>query len=150
MVDYVIELRDWLWPRLAAARLDLPAGWHWRSVCASDELLEGGAGVRFDHRLPVAGNRRPANPDPAFVVRHQGQPRAYRNQCGHVPVELDWPPGRFFDDSGLYLVCATHGATYRPADGSCADGRCRGRGLCPLHARESNGKVWVAFEIPEQ
>ena len=150
MVDSVSELRDWLWPRLAAARLDLPAGWHWRSVCASDELLEGGAGVRFDHRLPVAGNRRPANPDPAFVVRHQGQPRAYRNQCGHVPVELDWPPGRFFDDSGLYFVCATHGATYRPADGSCADGPCRGRGLSPLQARESNGKVWVAFEIPEQ
>jgi len=150
IVDSVHELRAWLWPRLAAARQDLPAGWHWRSVCLSSELLEGGAGVRFDARPGGANSGRPGDTDPAFVVRYQGQPRAYRNRCGHVSVELDWPAGRFFDDSGLYLVCATHGAMYRPADGSCAGGPCRGRGLSPLRTRESNGKVWVAFEIPAQ
>jgi phosphoglycolate phosphatase len=147
MVDSVHELREWVWPRLAAARRDLPVGWHWRRVCTSSELVEGGAGIRFDHGPGRSAGRRSVAARPAFVVRHQGEPRAFLNECGHVPVELDWPQGQFFDDSGLYLSCATHGAMYRPADGSCAGGPCRGRGLSPLRTRESNGKVWVAFEI---
>ena len=146
LVDEVAQLRDWLWPRLAAARRDLPPGSLWRAVCASADLKESGDGVRFDAAPPAAGARGTAARRPAFVVRHDGLPRAYLNECAHVPVELDWPAGRFFDHSGLYLVCATHGATYRAADGSCAGGPCRGRGLVPLTTRESNGRVWVAFE----
>ena len=72
--------------------------------------------------------------------------RAYLNRCAHAPVELDWPEGRFFDESGLYLVCATHGAMYRAEDGSCAGGPCHGRNLVTLEVREGAGQVWVAFE----
>lgn len=141
LVDDVAQLRAWLWPRLAAALRGLPSGFHWRAVCTSAALVEKGLGIRFD-----TGQGAAAAPKPAFLVRHDGQARAYLNECRHVPVELDWPVGRFFDNSGLYLVCATHGAMYRPADGSCASGPCRGRGLTPLRIQESNGKVWVAFE----
>lgn len=115
------------------------AGWRWQAVCRSEALREGGDGVGFEQPLPRA------RPEPAFVVRHGGQPRAYLNRCGHVPVELDWQPGRFFDDSGLYLICATHGALYHPDDGACAGGPCRGRGLVALQACEHRGVVWVAF-----
>ncbi len=146
LVDEVAQLRAWLWPRLVAAGRDLPPGSHWRAVCVSADLKEGGDGVRFDAAPPGAGAPGTTARRPAFVVRHEGLPRAYLNECAHVPVELDWPAGRFFDHSGLYLVCATHGATYRAADGSCAGGPCRGRGLTPLKTRESNGRVWVAFE----
>ena len=48
----------------------------------------------------------------AFAVRFRGRVRAFLNRCGHLPVELDWEEGRFFDASGLYLICATHGALY--------------------------------------
>ena len=79
---------------------------------------------------------------PAFVVRWRGVPRAYLNRCAHVPVELDWQPGQFFDMQGLYLMCSTHGATYDPASGSCTGGPCRGRGLVPLSVIETDGQIF--------
>lgn len=118
----------------------LPAavsGSAWRRVCASSDLDEGGDGVRFE--VP----ERAGELAPAFVVRFDGQPRAYLNRCGHVPVELDWQPGRFFDNSGLYLICATHGAMYDAGTGACAGGPCRGRGLATLRVCEAEGSVWV-------
>jgi nitrite reductase/ring-hydroxylating ferredoxin subunit len=79
----------------------------------------------------------------AFIVRFDGVPRAYLNQCGHVPVELDWLEGEFFDDSRLYLICSTHGALYDPASGRCVGGRCAGRGLKPLPVVEREGLIYL-------
>ena len=107
-----------------------------RLICTSDELAEQGRGVRFELR-------RFGKSQPAFVVRYDGAPRAFLNQCGHVPVELDWQEGEFFDDSRLYLICATHGALYHPASGACVGGRCAGRGLIPLPVVERDGQVFV-------
>lgn len=106
-----------------------------RLICASAELAELGRGVRFE--IERFGRR-----EPAFVVRYAGQPRAFLNQCGHVPVELDWQEGEFFDDSRLYLICATHGALYHPGSGACVGGRCAGRGLIPVPVVERDGHVY--------
>jgi nitrite reductase/ring-hydroxylating ferredoxin subunit len=108
----------------------------WSPVCASEDLDEGGDGRRFEL---LRGERREA----AFVVRVDGLPRAYLNRCAHVAVELDWIPGRFLDDSGLYVVCTVHGATYDATDGACTGGPCDGRGLQVLDCREADGTVWV-------
>ena len=35
-------------------------------------------------------------------------------------MEMDWQPNRFFDDTGRWLLCATHGAVYQPDTGECA------------------------------
>lgn len=107
-----------------------------RLICAADELVELGKGVRFEME-------RYGQPQPAFVVRFQGQPRGFLNQCGHVPVELDWQPGEFFDDSRLYLICATHGALYHPASGQCVGGRCAGRGLIQIPVVERDGQIYL-------
>lgn len=115
-----------------------------RALCASGDLAESGPGVRFalaDPEKVGAGGTAPA-----FVVRFQGQVRAYLNRCGHVPVELDWKPGEFFDDSGLYLICATHGALYAPDSGRCVSGRCAGRGLRALRVTERDGTVYLIGE----
>lgn len=106
-----------------------------RLICASSALEEGGKGVRFS--VPLHGQEASA-----FVVRHAGHVRAYLNRCGHVPVELDWQPGEFFDDSKLYLICATHGALYAPDSGRCVGGRCNGKGLTPLPVEERDGNVY--------
>ena len=107
-----------------------------RLICEADALEEGGRGVRFE--LQRGGQKQQA-----FVVRFNGQPRAYFNQCGHVPVELDWQEGEFFDDSRLYLICSTHGALYDPSSGRCVGGRCAGRGLKPLHVEEHEGRIYL-------
>jgi len=107
-----------------------------RLICAGAALLDGGEGVRFSvERHGVV--------DPAFVVRHHGIAHAFINRCGHVPIELDWEEGKFFDFSGLYLMCATHGALYSPESGRCLGGRCNGTGLEPLAIVEHDGNVYL-------
>lgn len=110
-----------------------------RLICTSAELAEGGLGVRFE--VDAVGG-----PEPAFAVRYRGQAYAYLNRCGHTPIELDWKPGEFFDISGLYLICATHGALFDPASGACLGGRCNGRGLDRLRIIEDAGGIYLIEE----
>lgn len=107
-----------------------------RLICASADLEEAGRGIRFV-------TRRDGAEQAAFVVRYDGAARAYLNRCQHVPVELDWMEGEFFDHSGLYLVCSTHGAAYLPDSGFCVAGPCKGRRLVALTVQEVDGQVWL-------
>ena len=75
-----------------------------------------------------------------FAIRFDGQVYAYLNQCAHVPMEMDYQPNRFFDSTGRFLMCATHGAIYRPETGECRGGPCRG-GLIKIALTERNGVV---------
>ncbi|MEN3278443.1 MAG: hypothetical protein V7631_4233 [Massilia sp.] len=104
-------------------------------ICDSDALVDRGAGVRF----PVSVFGEAAT---GFVVRYQGRPYAYLNRCAHVPIELDWVEGQFFESGGEYLMCATHGAVYRPESGVCAGGPCRGARLRQIAVHETDGKVY--------
>lgn len=104
-------------------------------ICDSDAVAEGGRGVRF----PVLAFGDAAT---GFVVRYDGKPRAYLNRCAHVPIELDWAEGEFFESSGLYLMCSTHGAIYVPDSGLCAGGPCKGGRLRPIAVRELDDKIY--------
>ena len=104
-------------------------------VCEASAVVEGGRGQRF----PVATGREITT---GFVVRHGGVAQAYLNRCAHVPIELDWNEGEFFDSSGLYLMCSTHGAIYRPDSGRCAGGPCRGGSLRKIGLIEQDGKIY--------
>lgn len=107
-----------------------------RLICDSASLADGGTGVRFE----VEWHGRQ---EPAFAVRFRGRVYAYLNRCGHVPMEMDWQPGQFFDFTGLYLVCSTHGALYAPESGACIGGRCDGKGLRPLAVVEREGRIYL-------
>jgi len=107
-----------------------------RVVCAGDELVDRGDGVRFE--VEVDGRI-----EPAFAVRYQGRVYAYLNRCAHMPMELDWKPGKFFDAWGLHLICSTHGATYAPDTGRCLRGPCFEAGLIPVPVEEHDGRVIV-------
>lgn len=104
-------------------------------ICASDQVAEGGRGVRF----PVRAFGYDAT---GFVVRYDGQAYGYLNQCAHVPVELDWVEGEFFESSGLYIMCATHGAIYVPETGHCAGGPCKGGRLRPISVQEEDNQIY--------
>jgi nitrite reductase/ring-hydroxylating ferredoxin subunit len=102
-------------------------------LCNAPELVEGGRAVPFD---VVFGGETCR----AFAVRFEGVAHAYLNRCSHVAMELDFQPDRFFDDSGRWLLCATHGAVYKPDTGECAGGPCRG-GLVKIVLSERDGVV---------
>ncbi|MFT5644972.1 MAG: nitrite reductase/ring-hydroxylating ferredoxin subunit [Janthinobacterium sp.] len=104
-------------------------------IGAADALHEGGKGLRF--ALTVGGA-----PGTGFVVRYQGKAYAYLNRCAHVPIELDWAEGEFFESSGLYLMCSMHGAIYAPSSGHCAGGPCRGGKLHPIAVVERDGQLF--------
>ena len=105
-------------------------------ICESSELRSGGLGVRFVVTLRDEST-------PAFVIRHESGVSAYVNRCAHIPVELDWAPGQFFDNEGVYLICATHGAVYGPASGLCLGGPCNGRSLEPVAVEERDGHIFL-------
>ncbi len=102
-------------------------------LCNSADLLDGGEAVPFDVLFAGQSCR-------AFAIRYQGAAHAYLNRCAHVAMEMDWQPNRFFDDSGRWLLCATHGAVYQPDSGECAGGPCRG-GLVKIALSEHGGVV---------
>ena len=110
-----------------------------RVICASGELAESGAGVRFPIGEATNG----------FAVRFRGQVRAYVNRCPHMGTELDWQPGEFFELGGLYLVCSTHGALFEPLTGKCVAGPCHGASLEPLQVREREGRITLEREVPD-
>ena len=103
-------------------------------LCSDHELVDGGLAVPFD--VVYAGQTCRA-----FAIRFGGLPHAYLNRCTHVAMELDWQPNRMFDDSGQWLLCASHGAAYQPDTGQCASGPCRG-GLVKIMLCEREGMVY--------
>ncbi|MDR7375564.1 nitrite reductase/ring-hydroxylating ferredoxin subunit [Rhodoferax ferrireducens] len=102
-------------------------------LCNAGDLHDGGDAVPFDVMYLGESCR-------AFAIRYNGQAYAYLNRCTHVPMELDYQPNRIFDDSGEWLLCATHGAAYRPDTGDCGGGPCRG-GLVKIALSEQDGVV---------
>lgn len=103
------------------------------ALCNSADLVDGGLAVPFD---VVYGGQTCR----AFAIRYRGQVHAYLNRCAHVAMEMDWQPNRFFDDTGRWLLCGTHGAAYEPDSGQCAGGPCRG-GLTRIVVSEHAGVV---------
>jgi nitrite reductase/ring-hydroxylating ferredoxin subunit len=113
-----------------------------QALCNSADLQNGGRAVPFD--VVHAGQTCRA-----FAIRYQGQAHAYLNRCSHVAMEMDWQPDRFFDETGRWLVCATHGATYEPDTGACQGGPCRG-GLVKIELVEQDGVIHWRAQYPFQ
>ncbi len=112
-----------------------------RVICEAARLAEGGTGARFD--WPPAGGA-----GKAFAVRYDGKAAAYVNRCPHLGVELDWEPGEFFEETGLYLICSTHGAIFDPSTGLCVGGPARGARLGAIAIGERDGLVQLVDEPP--
>jgi nitrite reductase/ring-hydroxylating ferredoxin subunit len=110
-------------------------------ICAAGQLADGGKGVRF----PVTAGGEDAT---GFVVRHGGRAYAYLNRCAHVPIELDWAEGEFFESGKQFLMCSTHGAIYAPETGACAGGPCRGGRLRSIVVIERDQQVyWLPDDL---
>lgn len=103
------------------------------ALCQSTDLVDSDVAVPF---YVVYGGQTCR----AFAVRFQGRVHAYVNRCTHVAMEMDYRPDHFFDMTGQWLICATHGALYQPDTGACRGGPCRG-GLAKIEISEYDGVV---------
>lgn len=103
-------------------------------LCRRDEIPAGQAIECAD----------PGDPDGAslVVLEAGGRIHAYRNSCPHAGRPLNWAPGRFLYAHGQ-LVCAAHGAAFRPEDGHCIGGPCRGASLTAVAVEVVEGEVRV-------
>lgn len=104
-------------------------------LCESSDLKECEGSVTFE----VLEFGRTA---PAFAVRFDNLALAYLNRCAHIPAEMDWQPGEFWDQDKRFIICAVHGALYDPPDGVCVAGPCRGKKLTPIRLQEQGGQVY--------
>ncbi|MCW5773276.1 MAG: Rieske 2Fe-2S domain-containing protein [Rhodospirillaceae bacterium] len=77
------------------------------------------------------------------VLRWQGELRAYVNSCPHLGLPLNLSGDNFFAEDGRHLVCAMHGALFRPEDGVCIAGPCTGDALKPVQIVVEDGAVWL-------
>ncbi|MEX8497623.1 MAG: Rieske (2Fe-2S) protein [Leptothrix ochracea] len=104
-------------------------------LCEATALVEGGSAHVFELRAHGETVR-------AFALRHEGQVVSYVNRCAHVPVELDWQPGEFLDDTRRWIICSMHGAVYDPVDGQCVGGPCHGEYLESVAVGEHEGRIY--------
>ena len=70
----------------------------------------------------------------------------YVNSCPHIGVSLDWAPHRFLSADGSRIVCSTHGAEFRIADGLCTAGPCLGERLEAVMIQIKDGCVFVPHD----
>lgn len=110
-------------------------------LCAQDEVSEGQAIECPDPRDPDGAS--------LIVLRSGGRVHAFLNICPHAGRPLNWAPGRFLYSLGQ-LVCAAHGASFRPEDGYCIGGPCRGESLKAVDIREVDGAICLAESNPLQ
>lgn len=105
-----------------------------RVLCRLDDLPDGAA--------------RGFAPTPGgftglFAVRQGGEVLVYVNACPHLGTPLDWTPDRFLSADGRRILCATHGAEFRIADGECLRGPCLGERLERVMIEIKDGVVLV-------
>jgi nitrite reductase/ring-hydroxylating ferredoxin subunit len=92
-------------------------------LCALDEIPDPGArGFAF---------RAGEHLFMGLVVRRGGALAGFVDRCPHNGTPLAVLPNRYLTRERDLLLCATHGALFRPDDGVCVAGPCEGRSLWP-------------------
>ncbi len=110
-------------------------------VCAFSELPETGSrGADVQHGETTIA---------VLVVRRGDDIYAYRNQCPHTGVSLDWMPHQFLNAEHTHIQCSNHGALFRIEDGYCIFGPCSGARLEQVVAEVVSGQVKVFLPATE-
>jgi len=107
-------------------------------VVAKDSELAEGQSAKFKFR--EAGDEREG-----FVIRHRGALHAYRNECRHIPMGMDWVENRFLSRDRCHIQCATHGALYEIETGLCVDGPPAGERLRRLDVEVRGDEIVVTL-----
>ncbi|MEM7374905.1 MAG: Rieske (2Fe-2S) protein [Bacteroidota bacterium] len=101
------------------------------------------------HRLEERGSIkldvefRPGIERNVLIIRYKEQAYAWLNACPHWGIDLGSNDEEFWTVDKESLVCQMHQARFRPDDGYCTSGPCRGRSLMALPLEESDGEVRI-------
>ena len=76
-----------------------------------------------------------------FVVRREKEIFAYVNSCPHLRTPLEFLNDKFLNAKKTAIVCSTHGARFRIADGYCFAGPCRRESLTAIPLDIHNGQI---------
>ena len=76
-----------------------------------------------------------------ILIKRDGQVYAYKNNCPHTGVNLNWQPDEFMDLESFYLQCSVHGALFNVEDGLCVRGPCVNQSLSALSIQTINGEL---------
>lgn len=105
-------------------------------IAAVDDIPR--EGLRFAYR------DGPFDEEGILLRLADGAVRAYKNECRHLPMKLDErEPKEIWDEGRHHLICSSHGARYRPADGLCISGPCEGSHLRTLPISVRDGVVYL-------
>ena len=108
-----------------------------RALCRVEDIPDRGA-----KGFPPA----PGGFTGLMAVRQGDTVHVYINSCPHIGTPLDWTPDRFLSADGQRIICATHGAEFRIADGLCTGGPCRGDFLEAVAFQIKDGTIHVPKE----
>ena len=102
-------------------------------LCALSDISDPGArGFRFrDGAALFAG----------FVVRRGAEVWGYVDSCPHAGWPLSALDDRYLVRGGDRILCAGHGALFRPEDGVCTSGPCAGDRLAAWPVTVADGEV---------
>ena len=76
-----------------------------------------------------------------FVVRRGDAVTGYVDRCPHAGMPLAMVPNRYLTRERDLILCSSHGALFRIADGVCVAGPCAGQGLGGWAVRVEGGNV---------
>jgi nitrite reductase/ring-hydroxylating ferredoxin subunit len=78
------------------------------------------------------------------VVRVGEEIRGYVDSCPHAGWPLSALDDRYLTRDHRHILCAGHGALFRPLDGECVAGPCFGERLSPWPVEVREGRVVTA------
>jgi nitrite reductase/ring-hydroxylating ferredoxin subunit len=107
-------------------------------LCRLDELDDPGA-----KGVSLGSGRGDVD---IFLVRKDGEVRAYANDCPHAHTRLDHWPDRFLTLDETRIICANHAALFRIEDGFCTSGPCAGKSLKRAPVEIVDGMIVLAPE----
>jgi len=94
----------------------------------SSITIRGGALLeeRGSQKFAIAD---PDDPREGFILRFEGELRAFENRCPHWEVDLDLGMGDPYLDDLEKIFCRNHAAIFDPLTGVCESGPCLGRAI---------------------
>jgi len=76
-----------------------------------------------------------------FITRTDRKVAGWIDRCPHAGMPLAMLPDRYLTREGNLILCASHGALFRPSDGLCLGGPCAGKSLWPWAVTVEGGVV---------